>query len=325
MTLVRRAPNQHHVALVARNSANGPAGREHLGHARRVQVAGWPEAFRGSRAVAAGLTTRNRLQGPGFRRLFPDTYVRRGDDAHPRRCGRWPPTATPSRHGVLAGYSAAELLGASCGPKHAPAEITVPGPGRRAHPGLLVHRDALAPGEIQRRRGVRLTSAVRTAWDLARRGDPVEAVVAVDTLARVGRFNPDLLLNFLNHYPRARGAAAVPDVLALADRRSGSPMETRLRLLLVRAGLPRPQVQWVVQFPDTRDAVWLDLAYPEHLIGIEYDGEEHTRPERVLRDIRRGTRLVDQGWRLYRYTKLEIYTEPERIVAEVRRALARAA
>jgi very-short-patch-repair endonuclease len=71
--------------------------------------------------------------------------------------------------------------------------------------------------------------------------------------------------------------------------------------------------------------VWLDLAYPEHLIGIEYDGEEHTRPERVLRDIRRGTRLVDQSWRLYRYTKAEIYTEPERIISEVRRALARAA
>ena len=74
-----------------------------------------------------------------------------------------------------------------------------------------------------------------------------------------------------------------------------------------------------------REAVWLDLAYPERLIGIEYDGGEHTRPERVLRDIRRGTRLVDQGWRLYRYSKREIYNEPDRIVSEVRRALTRAA
>jgi len=114
-------------------------------------------------------------------------------------------------------------------------------------------------------------------------------------------------------------------VLALVDRRAGSPMETRLRMLLISAGLPRPQVQWVVQDPVAREAVWLDLAYPEHRIGIEYDGAEHTRPERVLRDIRRGTRLVDQGWRVYRYTKLEIYTEPDLIVTEVRRALRRAA
>jgi very-short-patch-repair endonuclease len=48
-------------------------------------------------------------------------------------------------------------------------------------------------------------------------------------------------------------------------------------------------------------------------------------PERVLRDIRRGTRLVDRGWRHYRYTKHEIFGEPDRIVADVRRALARAA
>jgi very-short-patch-repair endonuclease len=289
-----------------------------------VEVAGWPVAFRGSSAVAAGLVTRNRLRGPGFRRVFTDTYVRSGDEltlalrslaAYRYGAGR----------GVLSGYSAAELLGASCGPEDAPAEITIPGGGRRARPGLRVFRDRLAPGEICWCDGVRVTTGMRTAWDLARRGELVEAIVAVDALARVGRFNPDLLLNFLVHYPRARGAARVPEVLALADRRAGSPMETRLRMLLVGAGLPRPQVQWVVQDPVAREAVWLDLAYPEHRIGIEYDGAEHTRPERVLRDIRRGTRLVDQGWRVYRYTKLEIYLEPDRVVAEVRRALRRAA
>jgi hypothetical protein len=188
--------------------------------------------------VAAGLTTRNRLRGPGFRRLFPDTYVRRGDPLTPTlRAMAAYRYAEP--HGVLAGYSAAELLGASCGPQHAPAEITVPGPGRRAHPGLLVHRVTLAPGEIRRCGGVRVTTAVRTAWDLARRGDLVDAVVAVDTLARVGRFNPDLLLNFLTHYPRARGASAVPGVLALADRRSGSPMETGCGCCWSASGYPR--------------------------------------------------------------------------------------
>ena len=285
-----------------------------------MEVAGWPVAFRGSSAVATGLVTRNRLRGPGFRRVFTDTYVRSGDEltlelrslaAYRYAAGR----------GVMSGYSAAELLGASCGDKEAPAEITISGGGRRPQPGLLVHRDRIAPGEIQECRGVRVTIPMRTAWDLARRVDLDDAVAAVDTLARVGRFHPDLLLNFLVHYPGARGAGAVADVLALADRRSGSPMETRLRLLLIHAGLPRPEVQWVVQDPIAREAVWLDLAYPEHRVGIEYDGGEHLSPERVLSDIRRGTRLVDQGWRIYRYTKREIFTKRELIVSEVRRAL----
>ena len=137
---------------------------------------------------------------------------------------------------MLSGYSAAELLGASCGPKDAPAEITMC--GRRPRPGLLVHRERLARGEITPCGGVRVTTPLRTAWDLARRGDLVERVVAVDALARVGGFNPDLLLNFLAHYPGVRGSASVPEVLTLADRRAGSPMETRLRLLLIRSGLP---------------------------------------------------------------------------------------
>ncbi len=37
-------------------------------------------------------------------------------------------------------------------------------------------------------------------------------------------------------------------------------METRLRLLILRAGLPPPEVQWVVQDPATRTAFWLDRA-----------------------------------------------------------------
>ena len=100
-------------------------------------------------------------------------------------------------------------------------------------------------------------------------------------------------------------------------------METRLRLLIVAAGLPCPCVQWVVQDPATRTAFWLDLAWPELMIGIEYDGAPHTEPARVLRDIVRSTRLVDLGWRVYRYTKLDVRREPGRIVAELTRARAR--
>jgi very-short-patch-repair endonuclease len=68
--------------------------------------------------------------------------------------------------------------------------------------------------------------------------------------------------------------------------------------------------------------VWLDLAYPEHRIGIEYEGADHCRPERVLRDVGRYTRLVDDGWRMYRFTKHQIYGEPDEVADTIRRALA---
>lgn len=80
------------------------------------------EPLRGSAAMAVGLVTRSQLRGPGFRRLFPDIYL----PAHLA-----PTLALRSRgahllvagHGALAGYSAAELLGARIAPCDADAEV----------------------------------------------------------------------------------------------------------------------------------------------------------------------------------------------------------
>jgi hypothetical protein len=261
------------------------------------------------------------LQGPRFLRLLPDTYIAAPDDGPPDlRLRSLAAYRYVEGSGVLSGYSAAEILGASCGPRDAPAEVTVPHRGQRSPGGLVVHRARLLPDEVTEVNGLEVTSPLRTAYDLARRGDLVERVVAVDRLANVHRFDPDLLLHHSTRHRGARGNGLLPGVLAHADRRACSPMETRLRILIVQAGLPRPQVQWVVQDDRTRTAVWLDLAWPDLMIGIEYEGEGHTEPDRVLRDIGRYTGLVDKGWRIYRYTKFEVLRRPDLIIAQLTRA-----
>lgn len=286
-----------------------------------MSVPGWPIAFRGSLAVAAGLVTWDRLRGPRHVRLFPDVYVRVGTEPPGLELRSRAAYRLVEGRGVLSGWSAAEVLGASCGPWDAPAEVTVPGRDQRTHPGLRVRRDLLHPGEVTCVGDLRTTTPLRTAFDLGRRGDLVEAVVGVDALAHRFRFNPDLLLNFAVRYPRARGVRNLAEVLTHADRRAMSPMETRLRMLLVLAGLPRPVAQHAVQDPPARTAVWLDLAYPDRRIGIEYEGEQHARPEAVLRDAGRYTGLVDKGWRIYRYTKYEILGDPDLIRTQIARAL----
>jgi very-short-patch-repair endonuclease len=288
-------------------------------------VPGWPVVFRGSLAVAAGLVTRNRLRGPAFRRLFPDVYAQAaGDELDLRLWSLAAYRLVEGRGGVLAGYSAALLLDADCAPRRdVPAEVIVPGGAQRAHPGLLVRRDRIAPGEICDVGGVRCTSPMRTAYDLGRRGPLVDRVVAVDRLANQHRFDPDMLINFAVHYRGGRGTGVICETLSHTSPYSGSPMETRLRLLIRAAGLPRPHVQWVVQDPTSRTAIWIDLAWPDVLVGIEYEGEVHTSAESVRRDTRRFTALVDRGWRIYRYTKDDILDAPERIVAELTRARTR--
>jgi hypothetical protein len=284
-------------------------------------VAGWPVAFRGSAAVRAGLVTPGQLRGPAYLRLFPDTYVRRAAEPPKLALRAYAAHLYSGRRGILSGYSAADRLGAECHPPQAPAELTVRRGNLRSRAGLLVHRDRLRHDEYEVDAGVPVTTALRSAYDLARWLPLVEAVVAVDALARRGRFSTSAVLEVAGRYPGARGRAQLPRVVGLADARAGSPMETRLRLVLVLRGLPVPEAQYPVQDERRRRAVWLDLAYPDHRIGIEYEGEEHTRPERVLRDVGRYTGLVDRGWRIYRFAKYEVYGEPDEIAAKIRRAL----
>ncbi len=85
-------------------------------------------------------------------------------------------------------------------------------------------------------------------------------------------------MNVAARYRGLRGIDQIPDVLTHAVRWSGSPMETRLRMIIVDVGLPRREVQWVVQDARARRAVWLDMAWPEHRIAVEYEGGGHAEP-----------------------------------------------
>lgn len=285
---------------------------------------GWPAAFRGSAAVEAGLLTRGDLRGSRYRRVHPDVYVRAAAEFGPELAALAAAALVEGR-GVVSGYSAATLLGAGCTPQGAPAEVTLTGGGGgvRAHPGLVVHSDAMTPAEIARVADTLVTTAVRTAYDIGRwTTDVAEAVVAMDALAAVGGFCPQEVLDLSERHPRARGRSRLPRVVALADRRSGSPMQSRLRLLLVLAGLPTPRVRPVVPDPAGGDAVRLDLAYPDLRVGIDYS--ELGRADRVLRDAGRLVSLVDDGWRVVRVTRHDLLATPGRVVETVRHALAMA-
>jgi hypothetical protein len=264
--------------------------------------------FRGSEATARGLITWSRLRGPGFRRLFPDVYVPAGtpsvaEDLELRSRAAY--LLVRDSGGVLAGYSAAMLLGADCAPRTAPAEVLVPG-GFRRHPGLAVRWGAAAEPDVEEVAGCRLTSPMRTAWDLARREPLVGAVVAVDALARAGGFPPDALLARSAACPGTRGCRRLPRIVGLADPRAESPGETRLRLLLVRGGLPAPEVQYWIHDEYGFELARADLAYPEARLAIEYDGAVHYTRRQGERDRRRDNLLADHRWETLRVGRDEV-------------------
>ena len=95
-------------------------------------------------------------------------------------------------------------------------------------------------------------------------------------------------------------------------------METRLRLLLVVAGLPRPEVQVDICDDRGRFIARVDLYYPAKQLCIEYDGTTHRFS--LVRDDERQNRLVEAGYSILRFTAPDI-ANPARVVALVRGAL----
>jgi hypothetical protein len=97
-------------------------------------------------------------------------------------------------------------------------------------------------------------------------------------------------------------------------------METRLRLLLVRAGLPHPRSQVSLRDDFGFFLGRPDLNYPDARLAIEYDGAMHR--ESLAADNRRQNRLIDAGYRILRFTAGDVLGAPAAVVSMVRRALA---
>ncbi len=266
--------------------------------------------------MARGLVTAKQLRGPRFRRLFPDVYA--PADVPVDLTLRSLAAHVLVADGVVAGWSAAELLGASCGPMDAPAEVVATGRGR-SRPGLVVRHDVLAPDEVTRVDGVPVTTGLRTAYDLARRLPRVQAVVAVDALSRACGFAPAELAGLGRRHLGARGSSRLGGVIGLADPLAGSPMETRIRLAVVDGGLPTPVLQHPV------GPYLLDLAYPAVLLGVEYDGRDHLTPDRARRDLERQAYLTRAGWTVLRFRARDVLQRPWRVASEVRHHLILAA
>lgn len=129
------------------------------------------------------------LRGPRYQRLFPDVYAPAALEHDLALRARAAGVLVAGR-GVIAGYAAAELLGASSGPRDALVDVLMPYGYRCA--GLRVHRHRLRPDEAIRLGTTDLTAPVRAAFDLARWAPTLtERVAAVDALAYACKVAPD--------------------------------------------------------------------------------------------------------------------------------------
>jgi len=255
-------------------------------------------------ARRAGLS-RELLRGKAWRRIGRGLYAYAGlpDDPWKLLQG-WMRMLPPEA--VFAGVTAAWLHGLDFDPIH-PIEVIVPPDSQaRSRAGLTVRRRCNIEAAVVR--GLRVLTVHRTLSDLSFRLGDVETLIALDAALKAGLVDRPSLLAC----PRLRrlGQLAMP---------AESPMETRLRWLLVRAGLPRPEVQADLHDRQGRFVGRADIYYRQARLVIEFDGGNHR--DRLVEDNRRQNLLINAGFHVLRFTASDIYNRAETVEATVRSAL----
>ena len=289
--------------------ANGGAVGPHR-HTFPVRAEWHP--FIASEAIAAGELTPHVLR-TRFLAVYPGVYVAKDADItaaiRAEAAFLW-----SRRRGIVAGFSASALHGAKWINAARPAEIIHD--NRRAPSDLRTFGSSVAEDEVDSIHGIRVTTPARTALDLACRYRVEEAVPAIDSLARATDLKPADVDVLIRRYPGRRGMRRARVALHLVDSGAESPRETWLRLLLTRAGFPRPQTQIAVYDEFGQLIACIDMGWEDILVAVEYEGDQHRTDRRQFnKDIRRIENLTDLGWIVVRVTSEDCDADIVRRVA----------
>jgi hypothetical protein len=221
------------------------------------------------------------------------------------------------RQGVVAGFSAAALHGSKWVDGTTTVELIHE--NRHRLPGLRTRGDRIGEDEVVIVDGIPVTSPTRTALDLGCWYPTTSGVAAIDSLARATDIKAADVELLAQRYPGRRGIARGRLAISLFDPGAQSPKETWLRLVLVQAGLPRPQTQIPVLNEFGSAIAYLDMGWEDVKVAVEYDGDQHRSDRSQYNwDIRRLERLQHMGWVVIRVVAGD---RPADIVRRVRTAL----
>lgn len=181
----------------------------------------------------------------------------------------------------------------------------------------------LLPRDITEVDGLRVTTPLRTAYDLGRVRWPDRAIAGLDAMLRLGAFTHDELLDGVERFRGMRWVTTLRAVAPLADGRSQSPGESVLRLRWIEAGLPSPRPQLEVWREGSLLAV-LDVANDTLRYAAEYDGVEwHGTPEQQHHDRRRRSRVRGEGWHLDVFVAADVFGPQQDAIHRLREGAAR--
>lgn len=164
--------------------------------------------------------------------------------------------------------------------------------------GVYGGKRDLVEDEICEVNGIRVTTPVRTACDLACLRGRSSALATLDAFAREFGLAQRDFSRQLVRFRRRRGVKQVRELVPHVSPKSESPGESWTRLAIIDAGFPAPEPQVWLLVP-RHGWARLDLAYELLKIAVEYDGEEfHTSAADRAADDARRTALRRAGWKV---------------------------
>lgn len=303
------------------------------GHTQIDELAGAPSV--GVAALRARGVSEKRLRAKSLVRPFRGIRAEGIAEDMAGRARQYGPRLRPGQ--AFGGTAAAAILGLPLpvSADEGPVTIVVPRGAYRPRTAGIESISLLQQRlVVWRLDDVPVTSPILTFCTLARTLDVDALIVVADALmAPRDRYpqlrferpaaTPERLAAALRVWAGAPGADRLRSALEEARPGVDSPMETPTRCLLVRAGLPEPEINGEI-FHEGRLIAQPDLLYREAKVAIEYDGSQHfLDPKQRAHDLARDERLRALGWVVIRLSATML-AKPWQIVERVRAALARA-
>jgi hypothetical protein len=195
--------------------------------------------------------------------------------------------------------------------------------GRRGRAGIQRYAAALPAEHLTAVMGLPVTTAARTVVDLARTLGFRAGVVAADSALHGKLTTKDELGLVLAACQRWPGLRCAAEVVAFADGRAESPLESIARVAFRDCGLPAPDLQvWLGGADEPVGRV--DFYWRQHRTIAEVDGAvKYTDSMRARAQLRRDSYLRVEGFEVVHFDWLDITNSPQLVAATIRQAFKR--
>jgi very-short-patch-repair endonuclease len=281
--------------------------------------------FSAAEGLDAGLG-RHRMLGSDLSRPFQGVYINTSSPTFEQRCAGL--AKRLDSEAFFCGVTAARIIGIPL-PRLLEQEpalhVAVPRPRfRPTGRGIVGHTLTVRNDELRMWNGLLVTSPERTWCDLG-------AVLHIPQLIAAGDYliheelpitDVEALARSIRARSGRRGVKRLRVAHPYLDPRSESPQESKLRYVLVAAGLKGLAANFPIRTSGGYNYRG-DLVFPSHKLIIEYQSDQHhNSPEKFRADMTRVSRLQADGWTIM-LVNADDLQNPLELVARILRVLAR--